>query len=65
MNDNPQFEQKLGIPQRNPPFDRSRHQFQNQFIFPNPNIERTTKTHHELRQQPKNDYRFFISLSKL
>ena len=43
----------------------SRHESQNQSVLPNPTIERTTKTHYNLGDQPKIDYRLFIPHSKL
>ena len=65
MNYNPPFKQKINTSQNNPPTDRSRHQSQNQSVSPNHTIERTTKTHCNLRNQPKIDYRHFMPPSKL
>ena len=65
MNDNLLFKQRIKTPQQNPPIDISPHQSQNQSILLNPNIERATKSHYNLRQQPKNDYRLFIPPSNL
>ena len=45
--------------------DRSRHPSNNQTTSLPPLIDRTTKTTHKLRQQPKLDYRLFITPSKL
>ena len=36
MNDNPPFKKRIKNPQNNPHIDRSRHQYQNQSILPNP-----------------------------
>ena len=59
MIDNPPFKQIIETPQHNPPIDKSRHQSQNQPLLRNPNNERTTRTHYNLRQQPKTEYRIF------
>ena len=45
--------------------DRTRHQSQNQSPSPSITNNRDTKTHYNLRQQPKMDYRIFIPPSKL
>ena len=45
--------------------DKSRHPSQNQPILPETKIDRNTKTHYNLRQQPKKDYRLFMTPSKL
>ena len=47
------------------PSVRLRHPSQNQSVLPPHPIDRTTKTHYNLRHQPKMYYRFFIPLSKL
>ena len=47
------------------PSDRSRHSSNNQTTSLPPLIDRTTKTTYKLRQQPKLDYRLFITPSKL
>ena len=45
--------------------DRSRHSSNNQTTSLPPIIDRTTKTTYKLRQQPKLDYRLFITPSQL
>ena len=45
--------------------DRSRHTSTNQTTSLPPLIDRTTKSTYKLRQQPKLDYRLFITPSKL
>ena len=45
--------------------DRSRHPCNNQTTSLPPLIDRTTKTTYKLRQQPKLDYRLFITPSQL
>ena len=45
--------------------DRLRHPSQNQSILPPLPIDKTRKTHCNLRRQPKMDYRLFIPTSKL
>ena len=47
------------------PSDRSRHPSYNQTVSLPPLIDRTTKTTYKLRQQPKLDFRLFITPSKL
>ena len=45
--------------------DKSRHPSQNQSILFNTQKDRNTKTHYNLRHQPKKDYRLFIPHSQL
>ena len=63
-NDNSSFKSLIKTNQSGIPIDRLRHPSQNQSSLPPP-IDRTTKTHYKLRQQPKIDYRIFIPPSKL
>ena len=46
------------------PIDRSRHHSQNQTNLIPPLIDRTTKTHYNLRHQPKIDYRLSLCIKK-
>ena len=64
-NDNSLFRQTINTPHTNIPSDRSRQSSNNQTTSLSPLIDRTTKTTYKLRQQPKLDYRFFITPSKL
>ena len=47
------------------PPDRLRHPSENQYILPPHPIDRTTKTHYNLRHQPEMGYQLFIPPSKL
>ena len=53
----PHFSKIFKTHQTDIPSDRLRHPSQNQFIIPPPPIDRTTKTHYNLRHQRKRDYR--------
>ena len=53
------------IPSTNQSRDRTRHQSQNQSPSSAITNNRDTKTHYNLRQQPKMDYRIFIPPTKL
>ena len=64
-NDNSLYKDIINTPHTNIPSDRSRHPSNNQTDSPSPLIDRTTKTTYKLRQQPKVDYRLFITPSKL
>ena len=55
----------INTPHTNIPSDRSTHSANNQTTSLPPLIDRTTKTTSKLRQQPKLDYRLFITPSKL
>ena len=55
----------INTPHTNVSSDRSRHSSNNQTTSLPPLIDRTTKTTYKLRQQPKLDYRLFITPSKL
>ena len=55
----------INTPHTNVSSDRSRHSSTNQTTSLPPFIDRTTKTTYKLRQQPKLDYRLFITPSKL
>ena len=55
----------INTPHTNIPSDRSRHSSNNQTTSLPPLIDRTTKTTNKLRQQPKLDYRLFITPSQL
>ena len=61
----PPFQSILQPPGTNQSRDRTRHPSQNQSPSPSTTNNRDTKTHYNLRQQPKMDYRIFIPLSKL
>ena len=64
-NDISLYKDIINTPQTNIPSDRSRHPSNNQTDSLPPLIDRTTKTTYKLRQQPKLDYRLFITPSKL
>ena len=64
-NDNSLFKDIINTPHTKFPSDRSRHPSHNQTDSLLPLIDRTTKTTYKLRQQPKLDYRLFITPSKL
>ena len=64
-NDNSLYKDIINTPHTNIPSDRSRHSSNNQTGSLPPLIDRTTKTTYKLRQQPKLDYRLFITPSKL
>ena len=64
-NDNSLYRHIISTPRTNIPSDRSRHFSNNQTTSLSPLIDRTTKTTYKLRQQPKLDYRLFITPSKL
>ena len=55
----------INTPHTNVSSDISRHSSTNQTTSLPPLIDRTTKTTYKLRQQPKLDYRLFITPSKL
>ena len=55
-NDNSLYRHIINTPHTNIPSDRSRHPASNQTTTLPPLIDRTTKTTHKLRQQPKLDY---------
>ena len=59
------FQSTLQPPGTNQSCDRTRHPSQNQSPSPSPTNNRDTKTHYNLRQQRKMDYRIFIPTSKL
>ena len=64
-NDNSLYKGIINTPHTNIPSDRSRHPSYTQTDSFPPLIDRTTKTTYKLRQQPKIDYRLFITPSKL
>ena len=64
-NDNSLYRHIINTPHTNIPSDRSRHPANNQITSLPPLIDRNTKTTYKLRQQPKLDYRLFITPSKL
>ena len=64
-NDNSLYKHIINTPHTNVPSDRSRHPSKNQTTSLPPLIDRTTKTTYKLRQQPKLDYRLFITPSQL
>ena len=64
-NDNSLYRHIINTPHTNIPSDRSRHSSNNQTISVPPLTDRTTKTTYKLRQQPKLEYRLFITPSKL
>ena len=64
-NDNSVYKHITNTPHTNISSDRSRHPSNNQTTSLPPLIDRTTKTTYKLRQQPKLDYRLFITPSKL
>ena len=59
------FKQILKALDNNQFSDRTRHPSQNQSTPPYVTDNRNTKTHYNLRQQPKMDYRLFLLPSKL
>ena len=59
------FKQILKVPDNDQFSDRTRLPSQNQSTPPYTTDNRNTKTHYNLRQQPKMDYRLFIPPSKL
>ena len=61
----PPFQSFLQLPGTNQSRDRTRHPSQNQSPSPSTTNNRDTKTHYNLGQQPKMDYRSFIPTSKL
>ena len=63
--DNSTYKNIIITPPTNIPSDRSRQFSHNQTDSLPPLIDRTTKTTYKLRQQPKLDYRLFITPSKL
>ena len=64
-NDNSLYKDINNTPHTNIPSDSSRHPSNIQTDSLPPLIDRTTKTTYKLRQQPKLDYRLFITPSKL
>ena len=64
-NDNSLYKHIITTPHTNNFIDRSRPPSKNQTTSLPPLIDRTTKTTYKLRQQPKLDYRLFITPSKL
>ena len=64
-NDNSLYRHIINTPHTNVSSDRSRHSSNNQTTSLPPLIDRTTKTIYKLRQQPKLDYRLFITHSKV
>ena len=64
-NDNSLYKDIINTPHTNISSDRLRHSSNNQTDSLPPLIDRTTKTTYKLRQQPKLDYRLFITPSKL
>ena len=64
-NDNSLYRHIINTPHTNSSTDRSRHHANNQTTPLPPLIDRTTKTTYKLRQQPKLNYRLFITPSKL
>ena len=64
-NDNSLYRHIIITPHTNISSDRSRHSSNNQTTSLPPLIDRTTKTTYKLRQQPKLDYRLFITPSQL
>ena len=64
-NDNSLYRHIINTPHTNVPSDRSRHPSNSQTTSLPPLIDRTTKTTYKLRQQPKLDYRLFITPSQL
>ena len=65
INDNSLYKNIISTPHTNIPSGRSRHSSNNQTDSLPPIIDRTTKTTYKLRQQPKLDYRLFITPSEL
>ena len=64
-NDNSLYRHIINTPHTNVSSDRSRYSSNNQTTSLPPLIDRTAKTTYKLRQQPKLDYRLFITPSKL
>ena len=64
-NDNSLYRHIINTPHTNISSDRSIHSSNNQTTSLPPLSDRTTKTTYKLRQQPKLDYRLFITPSKL
>ena len=64
-NDSSLYRHIINTPHTNIPSDRSTHPANNQTNSLTPLFDRTTKTTYKLRQQPKLDYRLFITPSKL
>ena len=64
-NDNSLYRHIINTPHTNIPSDRSRHPTNNQTTSLPPLIDRTTKTTYKLRQQPKLEYRLFVTPSIL
>ena len=64
-NDNSLYRHIINTPHTNVPSDRLRRPSNNQTTSLPPLIDRTTKTTYKLRQQPKLDYRLFITPSQL
>ena len=64
-NDNSLYKHIINTPHTNICSDISRHPSNNQTTSLPPLIDRTTETTYKLRQQPKLDYRLFITPSKL
>ena len=64
-NDTSLYRHIINFPHSDVSSDRSRHSSTNQTTSLPPLIDRTTKTTYKLRQQPKLDYRLFITPSKL
>ena len=64
-NDNYSYRHIIHPLHNNVSSDRSRHSSNNQTTSLPPLIDRTTKSTYKLRQQPKLDYRLFITPSKL
>ena len=62
-NTNPPFKQILKAPDTNEHSGRTLHPSQNQSTPPTTN-SKNTRTHYNLRQQPKMDYHLFIPSSK-
>ena len=64
-NDNSLYRHIINTPHTSIPSDRSRHPANNQTTSLPPLIDTTTKPTYKLRQQPKLDYKLFITPSKL
>ena len=65
LHDNSTFKKIIKTHQTDIPSDRLRHPSQNQSLLPRSLIDKTTKTHYNLRYQTKMDDRHFIPPSKL
>ena len=63
--ENSPFKQIIKTPRTDISIDRSRHPSHDQSNLLPPPIDRTTKTHYNLRHQPQMEYRLFIPPSKL